>query len=61
MKKIDKLILEPAHYQSKQFHVQSYQSGSGKSTVKFIKYLQNKYKKRRIILIGDGASYHKYG
>jgi putative transposase len=49
------------NYQSKQFHVQSYPSGDGKSTVKFIKHLQNKYKKRRIILIWDGASYHKYG
>ena len=49
------------NYQSKQFHVQSYPSGDGKSTVKFIKYLQNKYKERRIILIWEGASYHKYG
>jgi hypothetical protein len=44
MKKIDKLILGALNYQSKQFHVQSYPSGDGKSTVKFIKYLQNKYK-----------------
>jgi putative transposase len=43
------------NYQSKQFHVQSYLSGDEKSTVKFIKYLQNKYKERRIILIWDGA------
>jgi len=49
------------NYQSKQFHVQSYPSVDGKSTVKFIKHLQNKYKKRRIILIWEGASYHKYG
>ena len=49
------------NYQSKEFHVQSHPSGDGKSTVKFIKYLQNKYKNRKIILIWDGASYHKYG
>ena len=61
IKKIDKLILVHAHYQTKQFHVQGYESGDGKSTVKFIKYLQNKYSLRRIILIWDGASYHKYG
>jgi len=36
-------------------------SGDGKSTVEFIKYLQNKYKNRKIILSWDGASYHKYG
>jgi len=49
------------NYQSKQFHVQSYPYGDEKSTVKFIKYLPNKYKERRIIWIWDGASYHKYG
>ena len=49
------------NYQSQQFHVQSHPSGAGKSTVKFIKYLQHKYKGQRIILIWDGASYHKYG
>ncbi|WP_293352233.1 MULTISPECIES: IS630 family transposase [unclassified Microcoleus] len=49
------------NYQTKQFHAQGYESGDGKSTVKFIKYLQDKYKGRRIILIWDGASYHRYG
>ena len=49
------------NYQSKQFHVQSHPSGSVKSTVEFMKYLQNKYKQRKIILILEGASYHKYG
>ena len=49
------------NYQTKEFHIQSHPSGDGKSTVKFIKYLQNKYKNRQIILIWDGASYHKYG
>jgi putative transposase len=49
------------NYQSKEFHVQSHPSGDGKSTVKFIKYLQNKYKNRKIILIWDGVNYHKHG
>jgi len=49
------------NYQSLQFHVQSHPSGDGESTVKFIKYLPNKYKERKIILILDGGSYHKYG
>ena len=40
------------NYQSKEFHVQSHPSGDGKSTVKFIKYLQNKYKNRKIIVGG---------
>ena len=61
IKKIDKLIMAHAHYQTKQFHVQGYECGNGKSTVEFIKYLQNKYLLRRIILIWDGASYHRYG
>lgn len=33
------------NYQSGEFHIQSHPSGDGKSTFKFIKYLQNKYKK----------------
>ncbi|WP_333072000.1 MULTISPECIES: hypothetical protein [unclassified Microcoleus] len=37
------------NYQSQKFHVQSHPSGDGKSTVKFIKYLQAKYKGRKII------------
>lgn len=49
------------NYQSKEFHAQSYPSGNGESTVKFIKYLQNKYKNKRIMLIWDGASYHRFG
>jgi transposase len=49
------------NYQTKQFHVQGYECGNGKSTVEFIKYLQNKYSLRRIVLIWDGASYHRYG
>jgi putative transposase len=49
------------NYQSKRFHVQSYPSGDGKSTVEFIKYLQNQYKNKKIILIWDGASYHRFG
>ncbi|WP_333302266.1 MULTISPECIES: IS630 family transposase [unclassified Microcoleus] len=39
------------NYQTKQFHAQGYESGDEKSTVEFIKYLQNKYALRRIILI----------
>jgi hypothetical protein len=49
------------NYQSLQFHVQSHPSGDKESTVKFIKYLPDKYKERKIILIGNGPSYHNYG
>jgi len=49
------------NYQSKRFHVKSYPSGDGKSTIEFIKYLQNQYKNKRIILIWDGATYHRFG
>jgi hypothetical protein len=36
------------NYQSKEFHVQSHPSGDGKSTVKFIKYLQKNIKIERL-------------
>ncbi|MEG4631646.1 transposase [Microcoleus sp. AR_TQ3_B6] len=59
-KKDRQTYLGALHYQSKEFHVQSHASGDRKSTVKFTKYLQNKYKSRKIILICDGKSYHNY-
>ena len=61
MKKIDKLILAHSIIKAKNSMFQSHPSGDEKSTIKFIKYLQNKYKHRNIILILDGGSYHKYG
>jgi hypothetical protein len=49
------------NYQTKQFPAQGYECGDKKSTVKFIKSLQNKYKERRILLNLEGASYQRYG
>ncbi|MGB7894673.1 MAG: transposase [Microcoleus sp.] len=61
MKKNRQTYFGAINYQSIEFHIQCHPSGDGKSTVTFIKYLQNKYKNRKIVLIWDGASYHKYG
>jgi len=52
-KKYRQTYLGALNYQSKKFHVQSHLSGDEKSTVKFIKYLPNKYKNRNIILIWE--------
>ena len=41
--------------------VQPYEKGDGKNTVVFLKYLQQKYPEKKIVLLWDGASYHKYG
>jgi transposase len=41
--------------------VQPYATGDGKNTVVFLKYLQQKYPEKKIVLLWDGASYHKYG
>ena len=49
------------NYQSQEFYIQSYPSGNGESTVKFIKYLQDKYKNRKIMLTWDGASSRRFG
>ena len=49
------------NYQTQELTVQGYAAGNGKSTVEFVKYLQNKYLDKKIILIWDGASYHKFG
>ena len=41
--------------------VQSYPKGDGENTVAFLKYLQQKHSGKKIVLLWDGASYHKYG
>jgi len=45
--------------QSKEFIIREYSTGNGESTVEFIKYLQSQRSGQRIVLIWDGASYHK--
>lgn len=49
------------NYKTQEFTMQSYPAGNGASTVKFIKHLRNKYSQSKIILIWDGASYHRFG
>ena len=49
------------NYQTKEFTIEAYPSGNGDSTVKFVKNLQNKYPNQKIVLIWDGASYHRFG
>ena len=41
--------------------VQSYPKGNGEHTVAFWKYLQQKHPGKKIVLLWDGATYHKYG
>lgn len=42
-----------------EFILEDYQSGNGESTVDFIKKLQAKNKSAKLLLIWDGASYHR--
>jgi transposase len=49
------------NYQTKEFTIESYPAGNGESTVKFIKNLQRKYPNKKVVLIWDGASYHRFG
>lgn len=46
-------------YQTKEFIVHEYGAGNGENTVAFIEYLQQQRPGQRIVLIWDGASYHK--
>ena len=41
--------------------VQSYKKGNGEHTVSFLQYLQQKHPGKKIVLLWDGATYHKYG
>lgn len=47
------------NYYSKQFCVQEYSSGNGENIMAFIQYLQSQYPDKRIVVIWDGASYHR--
>ncbi len=47
------------NYQTKQFIVREYSSGNGENTVNFMKDLQLQFPGQRIVVIWDGASYHK--
>lgn len=40
--------------------MEEYSAGNGENTVDFIKYLQVKNGGSRLLIIWDGASYHKY-
>lgn len=44
---------------TKEFYIQNYETANGENTVLFLKYLQAQYKRKRIVLIWDNASYHK--
>ncbi len=47
------------NFQTKQFHVEAYDSGNSENTVRFLKSLQSQNPGSRILVIWDGASYHK--
>lgn len=42
------------------FHVLPFSAGNGENTVEYVKYLQSVLKNKKIMLIWDGASYHRY-
>lgn len=45
-------------YQTKEFMIQNSETGNSQNTIKFIKYLREQRKEKRLVLIWDGASYH---
>jgi putative transposase len=40
---------------------QAYSAGNSENTVKFLDYLQQQYPDKRLVIIWDGASYHRFG
>lgn len=48
------------NYQSKQFIVKEYDGGNAKNTVSFLRFLKEINPESRLLIIWDGASYHKY-
>lgn len=49
------------NYQTHEFIIEADPAGNGESTVKFVENLQRKYPNQKIVLIWDGASYHRFG
>jgi len=41
--------------------LQAYSAGNSENTVKFLDYLQQQYPDKRLVIIWDGASYHRFG
>jgi transposase len=41
--------------------VKPYEAGNGECTVKYIKHLQQQSPNQRIVIIWDGARYHRFG
>lgn len=48
------------NYLTHEVIVEEYDAGNGRNTVDFIKYLRLKFCDSRLLLLWDGASYHKY-
>ena len=48
------------NYQTKKFLLKPYGKADSEETVDFVKYLMKQCPGQRIVLIWDGASYHKY-
>jgi len=46
-------------YGSKQFYVQAYDAGNTDNTIAFLKYLPCLERQARLLIIWDGASYHR--
>jgi len=47
------------NFYTREFIVQEYEKGNSENTVSFLKYLQSQHLNSRIVIIWDGASYHR--
>jgi putative transposase len=47
------------NFHTKEFHVEAYKKGDSENTISFLKSLQAQNPEARILVIWDGASYHK--
>lgn len=47
------------NYQSQEFLIKAYPTANGEHTIDFISYLRAHHPNKRIVIIWDGASYHR--
>ncbi len=60
MKNSNKLRHGALNYQTKKFLLKPYGKANSEETVDFVQYLMKQCPGQQILLIWDGASYHKY-
>jgi len=48
------------NFQTHRFHLKAFRAGNGRHTVEYVEWLRTLYPTAKLLLLWDGASYHRY-